>query len=43
MLVMIKRTPVPDPEERRELRRAAPLGLALFAAGLMVLIYVRTL
>jgi len=40
---MIKRTPAPDPKIRREFKRTATLGLALFAAGVMTLIYLRTL
>jgi len=37
------RTPAPDLKARREFKRAASLGLALFAAGVMALIYIRTL
>jgi hypothetical protein len=35
--------PVPDPGARREFKRSVTLGLALFAAGVLALIYVRTL
>ena len=40
---MKKRPSAPELKARRELRRAAGLGLALFAAGVMALLYVRTL
>ena len=43
MVAMKKRTPAPDLKTRREFKRAATLGLALFAAGVEALIYVRTL
>jgi hypothetical protein len=40
---MKKHIAAPDPKIRREFKRAASVGLALFAAGVMALIYVRTL
>ena len=40
---MAKRCPNEDLKSRRELKRAAAVGLALFAAGVMALIYLRTL
>ena len=40
--VMKTHTPAADPKSRRELKRAAGIGLALFAAGLMTLLYLRT-
>jgi len=40
---MKPRPPAPDPKARREFKRSVGLGLALFAAGLMALIYLRTL
>ena len=40
---MKTRPPPPAPKDRRELKRAATIGLALFAAGVMALIYARTL
>lgn len=40
---MKMRTPALDPRFRREFRRAASLGLTLFAVGVMALIYARTL
>jgi hypothetical protein len=36
------KTRIPDPNNRRELKRAAGIGLALFAAGLLTLLYLRT-
>ena len=39
---MKTRTPAPDPKSRRDLKRAAGIGLALFAAGVMALPYLRT-
>lgn len=40
--VMKTRIPAPDPKNRREFKRAAGIGLALIAAGLMTLLYLRT-
>lgn len=39
----MKKHIAPDPKQRREFKRTASLGLALFAVGVMALIYVRTL
>ena len=40
---MKKRPVAVVPKRHPELKRAATIGLALFAAGVMALIYVRTL
>jgi hypothetical protein len=40
---MARRPKSDELKSRRELKRAASVGLALFAAGLLALIYMRTL